>query len=69
MRKFDFNYGEQNVFDMFFIGIVSMAHCHPGAGIWRNDQGKYVTIDKPSLEDCAQLALDMIEVRRQMRGE
>ncbi len=66
MRKLYLAEHEQTIFDIYFSGIVAMSHCHPGAGIWRNDEGKYVTIDKPTVEDCADKALEMIEVRKQV---
>lgn len=54
------------VFDVYFASIVSMAHCHPGAG----RKGNY---DKPapklSLEECADVALKMLAVRRRVMGQ
>lgn len=50
--------GEILVFDMYFAGIVSMAHCHPGT---TRDAGLNL-----SLDECASKALDMLEVRRRV---
>lgn len=53
------------VFDIFFAGVVSMAHCHPGAG---RSNGHGIA-DKLSIEECAQVALQMIEERRKYLPE
>lgn len=55
------------VFDIFFAGIVSMAHCHPGAGVKK--EGYDRAGRALSIAACADLALEMVEVRRQVMGE
>lgn len=67
---------EINVFDVYFAGVVSMAHCHPGAGVHRegntytyapfgyqNDPAHHSRL---SIEECARVALEMIAVRRRV---
>lgn len=64
MRKLALRSDERVVFDIFFAGIVSMAHCHPGAGVKKEGYdraGKAL-----SIEGCADLALEMIETRRKI---
>jgi hypothetical protein len=53
---------EQMVFDIFFAGCVSMAHCHPAAG----RSNGYGTAEKLTVEQCAELALEMVAVRRKV---
>jgi hypothetical protein len=65
MNKFDFNYGEMGVFDHYFAGIVAMAHCHPGSG---KSNGNNWPTPKLTLEECAEKALDMIRIRRELRS-
>ena len=62
MQKLKLAPHEEVVFDIYFAGIVSMAHCHPGSGSTR-----YGTTPK-SLEGCADLALQMITIRREVMG-
>lgn len=47
---------EAFVFDAYFAGIVSMAHCHPGT---TRDAGLNLSLDA-----CAKKALEMVEIRR-----
>lgn len=54
---------ERVVFDIFFAGIVSMAHCHPGAG---RSNGYAQAPPIKSIDGCADLALEMIEKRREV---
>lgn len=49
------------VFDIFFAGIVSMAHCHPANG---RSNGYAEAPPQKSVEECAKIALEMIRVRR-----
>lgn len=66
MRDIELEESEVVVFDIFFAGIVSMAHCHPANG----RSNGYSEAPKPkSVEGCADLALEMIEVRRRVLGE
>lgn len=58
---------EQMVFDVFFAGVVAMAHCHPGSGAHRT--GYDMPAPKLSIKECADLALEMIEVRRQVMAQ
>lgn len=46
------------VFDMYFAGIVSMAHCHPGT---TRDAALNL-----SLEACADKAMKMVDLRRKI---
>jgi hypothetical protein len=46
---------ELGVFDMYFASLVSMAD-HPG---YSRDN-----VEQPTLEDCAEKAQQMIEIRR-----
>jgi len=49
---------EQVAFDMYFASIVSMQH-HPGAGTKEHQ--------KLSLEECRDIALEMIELRNEVK--
>lgn len=62
MSTVKLNDAEQMVFDIFFAGCVSMAHCHPAAG----RSNGYGTAEKLTVEQCADLALEMIAVRRKV---
>lgn len=53
------------VWDVYFTGITSMAHCHPGAG---RSNGHAEAPPKLSIRECAALALEMVEVRREVVG-
>lgn len=68
---------EINVFDVYFAGVVSMAHCHPGAGIHKAgnvytyapfgyQHGAENAPKRLSIEECAKVALEMIAVRRKV---
>lgn len=63
MRQLELDVDEILVFDIFFAGIVSMAHCHPANG---RSNGFAEAPPKKSIEDCADVALEMIEVRRRV---
>ena len=54
---------EELVFDVYFASIVSMAHCHPANG---RSNGHATAPEAKSVEDCADIALNMIEVRRRV---
>lgn len=56
MRQLELYMGEQQIFDLFFASVTSLAHCHPGNN---RDPGNQLTI-----EQCADVALEMLEVRR-----
>lgn len=56
MRALELYMGEQQIFDLFFASVTSLAHCHPGNN---RDPGNQLTI-----EQCADVALEMLEVRR-----
>lgn len=58
---------DQAVWDVFFVAIVSMAHCHPGAG--RTTANGEVNAPKLSLEDCADIATRMVELRKQVGAD
>lgn len=51
---------EKHIFDIYFIGIVSMAHCHPGT---TREAGLNL-----SLEQCGDKALEMLRIRRGVFG-
>jgi hypothetical protein len=46
------------VFDVYFGGIVSMSMMHPGAGSKDHK--------KPTLEQCADTAVEMINIRKEL---
>lgn len=52
------------VWDIFYSGIVTMAHCHPGNG---RSNGYAEAPGKLSLEECADIATGMIEIRRKVQ--
>jgi hypothetical protein len=56
---------EQVEFMMYYAGIVAMARHHPGAK-YDKVHGGYNVTKLSSLEDCADEALGMIEVSRQV---
>ena len=62
MPKLTLNEHEQQLFDLYYIGIVSMARCHPSAK-WDKESEDY-TKEVPSLLDCANESLNMILTRR-----
>lgn len=62
MRKIHLSLGEQMAFDMYFSGLVAMNHAHPGAG---RSNGVAVA-EIRSLDELADLALQMIEIRREV---
>ncbi len=64
MRKTKLEQSEQITFDIFFSGIVAMQE-HPGIG---RSNGVALAPPKKSVPECADLALEMIEVRRQVMG-
>lgn len=47
---------EENIFDAYFIGIASMAHCHPGTTRYETKQ--------LSISECADKAYEMLLERR-----
>lgn len=51
---------EQTAFDVYFASVTSM-QMHPGAGTKEHH--------KLSLEECRDVALQMIEIRRNVIGE
>ena len=57
---------EMIVFDIYFASAVSMAHCHPGAG-W--DKATNQQLPAPSVSACAEIAKEMIRVRRKILYE
>lgn len=63
MRKLPLAENEHITFDIYFSGIVAMQQ-HPGAGLKKEGYDK--AADKLSVEECADIALEMIEVRRQV---
>jgi hypothetical protein len=56
LRQLELYSGEQQIFDLFFASVTSLAHCHPGN--CRNGASPI------SIEECADIALGMIDVRR-----
>lgn len=66
---------EKQLFDIYFIGIVSMARNHPGAGMQEavdvkgKGSGTKWWEGLPSMQQCSQEALDMIMERRRVFGE
>jgi hypothetical protein len=63
LRSIELDESEVLVFDVFFASVTSMAHCHPGNG---RSNGYAAAPPKLSVEECADLALEMIEVRRKV---
>ncbi len=63
MRNVRLDIEEQMVFDVYFPGIVSMAHCHPANG---RSNGHATAPEKLTIEQCADVALAMIEIRRRV---
>lgn len=64
MRNVELLEDEEHIFDIYFAGTVSMAHCHPACG---RSNGIAVA-PKLTVEECADIALEMIEVRRKVHG-
>lgn len=62
MRKLSLTSDEHMIFDIFFAGTVSMAHCHPAAG----RSNGFAEAPTKTVEECADIALEMIEVRRKV---
>lgn len=60
MRHLELYMGEQQIFDLFFASVASVGHCHPAAG---RSNGIAVA-PKLSLDECADVALEMLEIRR-----
>lgn len=52
--------GEQVAFDVYFASVTSMQY-HPGAGTKAHD--------KLSLEECRDIAVRMVELRREAMGD
>jgi len=50
------NHYEENIFDTYFIGITSMAHCHPGSSRYE--------LKQLSITECADKAYEMLIERR-----
>lgn len=61
MRNLKLREYEKATFDVFFASIASIAH-HPAAGR-DNGHGKATV---RTVEECADVALEMIEVRRKV---
>lgn len=49
---------ERAAFDVYFGSVVSMSMMHPGAGSKDHK--------KPTLEECADIAIEMINLRRDL---
>lgn len=62
LRNLKLAESEHLVFDIYLSGIVAM-QLHPGVG--RNNGHGYAAPAK-SVEECADMALEMIEVRRKV---
>ncbi len=62
MRKLELYGEEMMVFDVYLAGIVSM-NLHPGIG---RSNGVADAPPKMDLDQCFDLALEMIELRRQV---
>ena len=60
MRKLPLAENEHITFDIYFSGIVAMQQ-HPGIG---RSNGHGFAAPAKSVEECADLALEMIETRR-----
>ncbi len=72
MEKHNVNEADKTVWDIFFAGIVTMAHCHPGAGVVREDvlyDNGSGPMPRLNLRECANLATEMIIVRQEVWGK
>ncbi len=54
------------LFDVYFAGVVSMAHCHPGSG---RSNGYGTAAPRLTLQECADLVIEMLKVRRQVMAQ
>lgn len=63
MKNLPLDKSEHITFDIYFSGIVAMQQ-HPGIGVKKD--GYERTAPAKSVEECADLALSMIEVRRKV---
>lgn len=66
MKEIKLRLDEIVPFDVYFAGVVAMGRWHPGAN-FDKESGTY-SRGQMSVEECADEALDMIEVRRKVLG-